>query len=189
MQKNPEVEFKSLLTEKEYLRILKKFPNAKADFQTNHYFDTKRFTLKASNISLRVRERNTLELTMKKNVTYNTNIKTVPITKDEFDAILRNGEITQEEIAGEINRIIGEQKLINYLSLSTLRYYTPYAKGILNIDRSEYVGVTDYEIEYTASSYQQGKNDFVQMIADLGIQYKKSDKKIKRAFNALKNQE
>ena len=80
-----------------------------------------------------------------------------------------------------------EQKLTNFLSLSTLRHYVPYASGILNIDKSEYVGITDYEIEFTGKSYHQGKADFIKIISDFGIQYKKSEKKIKRAFNALKN--
>mgnify|MGYP003290214790 CR=1 FL=1 len=47
--------------------------------------------------------------------------------------------------------------------------------------------ITDYEIEFTGKSYHQGKADFIKIISDFGIQYKKSEKKIKRAFNALKN--
>ena len=49
------------------------------------------------------------------------------------------------------------------------------------------MGITDYEIEYTGKNYHQAKADFIKIISEFGIQYKKSDKKIKRAFNALKN--
>ena len=48
MQKGTDVEFKSLLTEKEYEKLIEYFESqAKSDYQTNHYFDTKRFSLKA----------------------------------------------------------------------------------------------------------------------------------------------
>lgn len=189
MQKNTstEVEFKSLLTEVEYNKLMDTFKNAKYDFQTNHYFDTNRFSLKALNTSLRVRERDDLELTFKRKKGYNTELKSVPITREEFEELKQTGVVKQEELAGEVYGLIKDQKLNNFLSLSTLRCFVPYASGILNIDKSEYLGFVDYEIEFASKSYHQGKADFIQIINDFGIQYKKSDKKIKRAFNALKN--
>ncbi len=187
MQRGSEVEFKSLLTEKEYNKLLEHFTNAKSDFQTNHYFDTKRFSLKALNASLRVRQREGYELTFKRKKGYNTELKTIEISVDDFKEIRDTGVISREELANDITNLIKEQKLVNFLSLSTLRYYVPYGSGILNIDKSEYVGITDYEIEFTGKSYHQGKADFIQIISEFGIQYKKSEKKIKRAFNALKN--
>lgn len=189
MQKDTDVEFKSLLTETEYLKLLDYFKNSKSDVQTNHYFDTKRFSLKAINASLRVRERENLELTLKRKKGYNTDIKSVPISKKDFDNLVNTGVITDEAIASDVQALIKDQKLVNFLSLKTLRYYVPYGNGILNIDKSEYLGLCDYEMEYTGKSYHQGKADFIKIISDFGIQYKKSEKKIKRAFNALKTQE
>ena len=87
MQKGTDVEFKSLLTETEYNKLLDFFVNAKSDFQTNHYFDTRRFSLKALNSSLRVRQRETYELTFKRKKGYNTDLKSVPITEDEFNTL------------------------------------------------------------------------------------------------------
>ncbi len=187
MQKGSEVEFKSLLTEKEYTKLIEYFNNAKSDYQTNHYFDTKRFSLKALNSSLRVRQREDYELTFKRKKGYSTDLKTVNISKDEFRELRETGVVNKEELVNDVNNLIKDQKLVNFLSLSTLRYYVPYGSGILNIDKSEYVGITDYEIEFTGKSYHQGKADFIKIISDFGIQYKKSEKKIKRAFNALKN--
>lgn len=187
MQKGTDVEFKSLLTENEYNKLLDFFTNAKSDFQTNHYFDTKRFSLKALNASLRVRERENFELTFKRKKGYSTDLKSVEITIDDFNKLKETGVVEHEELAGDLANLIKEQKLTNFLSLSTLRHYVPYASGILNIDKSEYVGITDYEIEFTSRNYHQGKSDFIKIISEFGIQYKKSEKKIKRAFNALKN--
>lgn len=187
MQKGTDVEFKSLLTEKEYNKLLEHFNNAKSDFQTNHYFDTKRFSLKALNASLRVRQREDFELTLKRKKGYNTDLKSITISEDEFKELRETGMVTKEELTGDIANLIKDQKLVNFLSLSTLRFYVPYGSGILNIDKSEYVGIVDYEVEFTGKSYHQGKADFIKIISDFGIQYKKSEKKIKRAFNALKN--
>lgn len=189
MQKDTDVEFKSLLTETEYLKLLDYFNNSKSDVQTNHYFDTKRFSLKAINASLRVRERDNLELTLKRKKGYNIDIKSVEITKEEFDELVSTGVVTKEPLATDLQALIKDQKLVNFLSLKTLRYYVPYGNGILNIDKSEYLGICDYEMEYTGKSYHQGKIDFIKIISDFGIQYKKSEKKIKRAFNALKTLE
>ena len=55
MQKNLEVEFKSLLTKEEYERLISKFEGSRSDLQTNLYFDTSRFSLKAIDCSFRVR--------------------------------------------------------------------------------------------------------------------------------------
>jgi uncharacterized protein YjbK len=72
------------------------------------------------------------------------------------------------------------------MSLSTLRLYLPYRSGVLFIDKSEYLNNIDYELEYEAKNYNEGKRDIIQLIGELEIQYKKSEKKIKRAFNAYK---
>ena len=63
MEKNTDVEFKSLITKEEYDRLIKQFKGSKQDFQTNHYFDTVRFSLKALDVSVRVRERDDISLT------------------------------------------------------------------------------------------------------------------------------
>jgi len=189
MQKkqNPDVEFKSLLTEEEYNFLIKEFPNAKTDLQTNHYFDTPRFSLKALDASLRVRERNDFSLTYKRKKGYSIDVKTVDITKEDLELMRETGVCHIQEVASELNNVIKEQKIINFLSLSTYRAYLPYKDGVLNIDKSEYCGIIDYEIEFSSKSYHQGKDTFVQFINEYGIKYKKSDKKIKRAFNAYKN--
>lgn len=187
MQKGTELEFKSLLTETEYNKLLDYFTNTKSDFQTNHYFDTKRFSLKALNASLKVRQRDNFELTFKKKKRYNIDARTIEISEQDFINMKETGIVDKEEIASDLANYIKDQKLVNFLSLSTLRHYVPFGSGILNIDKSEYVGITDYEIEFSSRSYHQGKADFIKIISDFGIQYKKSDKKIKRAFNALKN--
>ena len=47
MQLGNLVEFRTLLSEEEYNRLMERFKGNRMDLQTNHYFDTKRFSLKA----------------------------------------------------------------------------------------------------------------------------------------------
>lgn len=186
MQKSTEVEFKTLLTKQEYDRLMEKFKGNRTDLQTNHYFDTPRFSLKALDASLRVRERDSLELTLKKKKGYALQEFTLPIDEDIFKAIKETGIVPESELKQELSQIIGEQKLNNFLSLSTLRMFFPYKKGILFIDKSQYLGLTDYELEYESKSYFEGKKEFIELMSELQIQYKKSDRKVKRAFAAYK---
>lgn len=186
MQSTTEVEFKSLLSIEEYERLIEKFKGNRTDFQTNHYFDTPRFSLKALDASLRVRERDELELTLKRKKGYTIQEFTITIDRETFEQIKITGSVPEGELKNELSALIGNQRLVNFLSLSTLRMFLPYKSGALFIDKSEFLGVTDYELEYEAKSYSVGKKEFIQLINELNIQYKKADKKIKRAYNAYK---
>ena len=57
MAKELEVTFRTLLSKNEYSRLSKEFEDKPANLQTNYYFDTTRFTLKAAEVVLRVRKR------------------------------------------------------------------------------------------------------------------------------------
>lgn len=186
MQTGPDVQFKTLLTKEEYDKLIERFKGNRTDFQTNHYFDTKRFSLKALDSSLRVRERDTLELTLKRKKGYKLVEITIPIDNQVFQEMRETGTIPEGEIKEELFPLIGDQRLYNFLSLSTLRMYLPYKNGVLFIDKSEYLGETDYELEYSAKNYNEAKKEFIQIIGELEIQYKKADKKIIRAFKAYK---
>ena len=187
MDKGTEAEFKTLLTKEEYDKLIEMFDGNKYDFQTNHYFDTKRFSLKAVDASLRVKERDdTLELTLKKKKGYAIHEFKEEITQEEFAVLKETGVIEKEKIKVETTSIIQDQLVHNYLSLSTKRMYLPYSNGVLFIDESTYLGEIDYELEYVATSYHEGKKEFIAIISELAIQYKKAEKKIKRAMNAYK---
>jgi uncharacterized protein YjbK len=186
MQNNIEVQFKTLLTLEEYEKLIDKFKGNRTDLQTNHYFDTKRFSLKAYDTSLRVRDRDTLELTLKRKKGYSIQEITLPIDNEVLEEMRQTGEIPEGQIRDELTPLIGQQKVFNFLSLSTLRMYLPYRNGALFIDKSTYLDTIDYELEYLGKNYNEAKKEFIQMINELGIKYKKADKKIKRAFKAYR---
>ena len=186
MQTNTEAEFKTLLTKEEYRKLHDKFKKNSIDVQTNHYFDTARFSLKATDTSLRVRERDNLELTLKKKKGYAIQHYSLEISREQFEEIKETGVLPECEIANEIKSIIGEQKINNFMSFSTERMVFPYKNGYLFIDKNHYLGFVDFELQYVAKNYHNGKKEFIEIIYDLGIQYKKAEKKIKRAYNALR---
>jgi len=186
MQKQLEIEFKSLLTKEEYERLIHQFSGYKISTQTNHYFDTPRFSLKAAEVALRVRERDNFEITLKRKKRYALVEHNIQVSKEDFFRFKEEGIIPNEEIKNEIHDIIGQQKLVNFLSLTTHRMSFPYKRGTLAIDKSEFLGVVDYEIEYEAKSYVAGKKEFIEIITELDFIYKKSDPKIKRAYAAYR---
>lgn len=184
MQLGNSVEFRTLLSEEEYNRLINKFKGNQTDMQTNHYFDTKRFSLKAHDASLRVIERDNMNLILKRKKGYKLQEFTHSINKQIFEEIKQTGTVPDSEIANELVSLIGEQKIVNFLSLSTFRLFLPYKNGVLYIDKSHYLGQTDYELVYETKSHNL--KEFVKLIEDFKLQYKKTEKKIRRAFRAYK---
>lgn len=196
MQKSRD--FRSLLTIDEYRHLMGIFAESKSDIQTNHYYDTPRFSLKAQEMILKIKEREgVLELALKLKKGYQMTDITHAITPSELEKFNQTGVMPFPEIASELNGVIKDQKLVNFLSLSTKRNYLPYASGALFIDESRYcyptiiedgkmTVVVDHEIEYEAKNYEQGINEFINLIKEYSLVYKKADKKVKRAFNTYK---
>lgn len=190
MSKELEIEFKTLLTKEEYIKLCTQFQECKRNLQINYYFDTSRFTLKASDIGLRVRmmDKDHYIITLKKKKGYALQEFNETIDKATFEEFLVNGIVPVDEIRKELEDVIKGQLLKNYMSLSTYRIGFPYKKGYLAIDKCKYVNIVDYELEYEAKSYEAGKREFVELVRELGIVYKKSQPKIKRAYDALRKQ-
>ena len=128
MSKELEIEFKTLLTKEEYVKLCTKFQDCKRNLQINYYFDTSRFTLKASDIGLRVRmmDKDHYIITLKKKKGYALQEINETINKETFDEFLTTGIVPIEEIAKELEDVIKGQLLKNYMSLSTYRIGLPY---------------------------------------------------------------
>ena len=187
MENKPSISFKTLLTKEEYDRLVLKFNTGSFDYQTNYYFDTDRFSLKAKNASLRIRKRDDLEVILKVPNKYRTEIYNEKITEDHFKEILKKEIVDLENITRPLVAIIGDQKVHNFISLATKRLIVKYQNGILFIDENKYFDKVDFDLEYiTKSNFYEGRTEFVNVINDCHISYQKTDKKIKRAFNALR---
>lgn len=186
MAKELAVEFKTLLSKTEYLKLSKLYGDKQSNLQINYYFDTPRFTLKASDIGLRIRKREKYEITLKRKKGYVLQEINEEITEEQFNDFVKTGNIPSESIKNELSEIIKEQAIVNYMSLSTFRIFYPYKNGMICIDKCEYVDTVDYELEFSTSNYDEGKRTFIEFVKSHGLVYKKSQAKIKRAYDALK---
>ena len=135
MSKELEIEFKTLLTKDEYIKLCEKFKDCKRNLQINYYFDTSRFTLKASDIGLRVRmlDKDKYIVTLKRKKGYVLQEINENINKETFDQFLSTGIVPVEEIQKDLEDVIKGQLLVNYMSLSTYRIGFPYKKDNLQL--------------------------------------------------------
>lgn len=184
--KDCNVEFKTLLTKTEYMRLCKKFSDKPSNLQINYYFDTPRFTLKASDIGLRVRKRDKYEINLKRKKGYQLQEIDEEIDEATFNKFIKDGIIPSENIENELSEIIKGQTITNYMSLSTFRITFPHKCGKISIDKCDYVDTTDYELIFEGNNYDESKRAFIEFVKENGITYKKSQPKIKRAYDALK---
>ncbi len=186
-QNEPDIEFKTLITEADYNKILKENESIKGDLQINYYFDTTRFTLKASEAVLRIKRTDkhlTIILERKKN--YAVLRIEEEITEDEFNDILNNHVIKHASILEELNELIKNQPIVNFMTFSTYRINIPFKDTKFALDKCEYCDMVDYELEYRTKNRESGKLIFVEFIKKFNLQYERSQSKLKRAYDALK---
>ena len=186
MSIHKEIEFKVLLTKEEFHTLCRAFNVSEKDFhtQTNTYFDTKDFQLRDAYKGFRLRvlkQRN--ELTLKApGENQHTMIETTRlITDKEREEVLTNGLIQTQDYEEFLSL---PKELFAFGSLQTSRVEIPYQKGLLVLDRSDYLGQTDYEVEFEVTDYISGQNSFNNMLSTFGIPSRKTLKKIARFMNA-----
>ncbi len=180
MTKNKEIEFKTFITEEQYNALLKEFGLEDNVFaQTNYYFDTPDTKLLKEKTVLRIRQKgNNYKLTKKTRA---------EVGADETH-ILLSGATAEEYLRDGFDaKIIGLPYQVAYqCELTTHRASTPYKDGTLFLDKSEYYGHVDYEIEYEVDDVKQGKADFMDFLEKNNIVFKESIRKSKRAFDNRK---
>ena len=169
--KNKEIEFKTFISEEQYLSLLKEFELENNIFkQTNHYFDTEDGKLIAEQTVLRIREKG-------------TNFKLTKKTRADVGADETHIFINQNKANELINKgfdanIIGLPYYVNKIAeLTTYRASAPYKDGTIFFDKSVYYGNTDYEIEYEVDDVKQGQIDFNDFLSSHNIVFKESIRK------------
>ena len=178
-RKSLEIEFKCKLTEEKYNDLISIFHCSKPIVQVNHYFDTKNFDLRNQKIVLRIRQKgDQFKLTSKIKNDVGNDESHVFLTKAQGLEMIENGFD-----ANIINLNYFVKKITD---LTTYRVSFPYKNGKLFLDKSLYKDTTDYEVEYEASSYEDGEKEFNQFLEEYNIPYVEMKSKIERAFSKLK---
>lgn len=179
MKTSIEIEFKTLMTNEEYQKIIDLFDLRENIFhQENYYFDSDDFYIRKNKMELRIRHRkNVWKITLKRpheNCMYEDSII---INEDEAKTYIENGFDL---------KAFGIDLFVTLKTSNvTERAVTPYKEGNLFLDKSSYANITDYEIEYEADDVNYGIKVFKEFLTENNIEYKPSYHKVDRAYIAL----
>lgn len=188
MAQEIEIEYKNLLTEKEFNQLLGAFPfPIQGSWQTNYYFETRDFSLKEQGAALRIREKaGKYVLTVKEPHPDGLLESHDPLTKDEVASWIGGNPIKKDQVGKQLDMLgIELNDLVYYGKLETKRYETIYQGTLLVLDYSTYNGTADYELEIEARSKEDGENMLRSIIEYYGVTEKKTSNKIKRFFTSL----
>jgi len=190
MSKNIEIEAKSLLTKKEYEKIISSFEHPRFKYQTNFYIDNKKFELSEKNLGLRIRkEKDLLELTMKENNDVGRLEINQRLSPNEFENFLLNNVFPKGEIIEYLHEnypeIAGDFTIFG--TLNNQRLTVDLDDGELAIDHMSYFDHDDYEIECESSSMENAVKVLKEYLKTFGIRYKKNAvNKVQRVLNLVK---
>lgn len=192
MSETIEIEFKNMLTKKEYEVLLNTFKITESQIfsQENHYFDTPEFALKDKGTALRIRVKKDLyEMTLKQPHQEGLLETTQIINVEEFSAAIRDGILPKGIIYDCLTNMSVPFLDVEYFgSLITNRAEIPYKNGLLVFDHSYYLNTEDFELEYEVHDYQLGQQIFVELLNQYNIPQRSTENKISRFYQLKQNQ-
>ena len=154
MQTNLEIEYKTLLSLSEFDQLGKRFSHVAPVRQTNHYFDTPDLKLRANKLSLRIRTFDyAAEMTLKIPQKVGNLEHNIALTSEEANAILATKTLPQNciNIQNILELLKGyaiDLSAVRVLgSLTTTRREYETSIGLMALDKNEYSGRLDYELE------------------------------------------
>lgn len=72
-------------------------------------------------------------------------------------------------------------------SLTTIRYEQHLPIGLAALDKNDYLGHTDYELELEVTDSEQGKKDFLAFLKKNHIEFRFSKSKVVRFLDCLRH--
>lgn len=190
MSKEIEIEFKSMLTQNDYEKLLHYYNVTNKQFviQTNLYFDTVDFQLKQRGMGLRIRYfSDTAEATLKIPQTVGLLEVTDRLSLDEVEQAINKDQFTPQatEILGQLRTLnisLSDLHLIGKLITKRAEFTIP--EGKLALDESWYSDYHDFELELEVPDYNFNEGDFKQLLNKFELPYRKTKNKIARAVSA-----
>ena len=186
--KELEIEFKNLLSGREYGQLEEKyFSGQKPVVQTNFYIDTPDLDMRKNRILLRIRDAEGVQMMTLKEPTEKGVMEYHGEVSGEldFDRDIRPDELP-EIIRGELARYdIDISQLRIYGALSTERRQVTYREGLLVLDRNTFLDEEDFELEYEVDNYDKGETRFLHLLEEAGIERRSEVTKSERFYNKL----
>jgi uncharacterized protein YjbK len=183
MEQQIEIEFKTLISKEKYLELLELLDLKNSIFtQTNYYFDTINKELINQHKIIRIRQKPmSLKLTLKEALDFGHNVEKSIMIEDKTKEQLINEGFNTKKYYGNL-----DYDVIFITSLVNNRAKTSYLSGTLFLDECVYNGITDYEIEYEASSFETGTKEWNLLLSKLNVTAVVTNKKTTRAFESIK---
>ena len=173
MQTNLEIEYKTLLSLSEFDQLGKRFSHVAPVRQTNHYFDTPDLKLRANKLSLRIRTfDDAAEMTLKIPQKVGNLEHNIALTSEEANAILATKTLPQNciNIQNILELLKGyaiDLSAVRVLgSLTTTRREYETSIGLMALDKNEYSGRLDYELELEVADARSGEKNFNYFLKD-----------------------
>lgn len=194
MSESVEIEFKTFLTETEYVELCTSYQLQAEDFftQKNIYYDTASGKLREAGAGLRIRiYSDHAEATLKTKRSSGLLETTDSLTVEEANKLVEDNRFLSEgTIIAKLKELGVSSKELNIIAdLTTKRAEFTIAEGLLAIDESWYSQQHDYELELEVQEAKKGKVDFLALLEKFQIAYRPSPNKIQRAVEARKRLE
>ncbi|GIO22532.1 CYTH domain-containing protein [Oceanobacillus sp. J11TS1] len=186
MSQEVEIEFKNLLTNQEYNQLSEElFSQAETIEQTNYYFETASFDLKANRSALRIRKKNgTYTLTLKEPHPDGLLETHDLLTEAEFLSWTSGKPTEVPNVTRQLKQMSIDVSTLNYLgNMTTFRKEMPYQDTLIVLDKSIYLNTEDAELELEAPSRKYGEKVFKNLLANYQITVREAPAKIARFFN------
>ena len=192
MQTNLEIEYKPLLRLSEFDQLGKRFSHVAPVRQTNHYFDTPDLKLRANKLSLRIRTfDDAAEMTLKIPQKVGNLEHNIALTSEEANAILATKTLPQNciNIQNILELLKGyaiDLSAIRVLgSLTTTRREYETSIGLMALDKNEYSGRLDYQLELEVADARSGEKNFNYFLKDNQIEYRYARSKVVRFLESI----
>ncbi|MGT2928908.1 CYTH domain-containing protein [Streptococcus dentasini] len=183
-----EIEYKTMLNKAEFQRMEALFSHILPITQTNYYFDTDNFTMRQKRLSLRIRTFDKrAEMTLKIPEPVGTLEHNLDLSREQARTIIESCDFPDNAIKDLlIQHGINCGQLKNLGHLTTIRREKETPIGLMALDKNNYSGRIDYELELEVKEAQQGKADFETFLAEHGIDLKYAKSKVARFCSTLK---
>ena len=188
MSQEIEIEFKNLLNQHEYNKLLTELPfPCEGIVQTNHYFETKDFSLKQHGAALRIREKSgKYTLTLKEPHPEGLLETHDTLTEREVELWLNGTPLMKENVGNQLRSLgIVPTELKLFGSLTTERREVKDRGVLLVLDYSTYNSESDYELEIEASDRLSGEAAFRQILKEFDVKEKHTPNKIERFYKSI----
>lgn len=186
-----EIEYKSMLNKAEFNRMEALFSHVPAVTQTNYYFDTDDFIMRKKHLSLRIRTFDKgAELTLKIPREVGTLEHNIDLSRQEARSIIESCHFPDSTIKALIHEQgVDCDQLRNLGHLTTVRREKETPIGLMALDKNNYAGRIDYELELEVEDAIKGKADFKAFLVEHDIDLKYAKSKVARFCSTLKQKE